>query len=119
MITPLGQRRLVVVAEAIGGSEDAFAELMTRKARALGMSSHGLYNPSRPAAFAAEPDHGARPHHARRAIQDRFPRYFSLFQTASFQYGGNARSATTIIFSAGSKASTASRPATPAPRAST
>lgn len=87
MITLSANDASVVVAESIAGSEDAFAEMMTRKARSLGMSSTRFHNP-----------HGL-PHSppnlttARdltilaRAIQERFPRYFPLFQTRSFQYG--------------------------------
>ncbi|WP_131859261.1 serine hydrolase [Bosea sp. BK604] len=87
MITLSANDASVVVAENIAGSEDAFAEMMTRKARALGMSSTRFFNP-----------HGL-PHSppnlttARdltmlaRAIQERFPKYFPLFQTRSFQYG--------------------------------
>ncbi len=87
MITLSANDASVVVAEGIAGSEDAFAEMMTRKARSLGMSSTRFHNP-----------HGL-PHSppnlttARdltilaRAIQERFPRYFPLFQTRSFQYG--------------------------------
>lgn len=87
MVTLSANDISVVVAENIAGSEDAFARMMTRKARELGMSSTEFYNP-----------HGL-PHSppnittARdlavlgRAIQDRFPKYFAYFQTSSFQYG--------------------------------
>lgn len=87
MITLSANDASVVVAENIAGSEEAFAEMMTRKARGLGMSSTRFFNP-----------HGL-PHSppnlttARdltvlaRAIQERFPKYFPLFQTRSFQYG--------------------------------
>ncbi|WP_245973835.1 SPOR domain-containing protein [Bosea caraganae] len=87
MVTLSANDVSVVVAENIAGSEDAFAEMMTRKARSLGMSSSRFYNP-----------HGL-PHSppnlttARdlvtlgRAIQERFPKYFAYFQTRSFQYG--------------------------------
>lgn len=87
MVTLSANDVSVVVAENIAGSEDAFARMMTRKARELGMSSTEFYNP-----------HGL-PHSppnittARdlavlgRAIQDRFPKYFAYFQTSSFQYG--------------------------------
>jgi D-alanyl-D-alanine carboxypeptidase len=87
MITLSANDASVVVAEAIAGSEEAFADMMTRKARSLGMGSTRFHNP-----------HGL-PHSppnlttARdltilaRAIQERFPRYFPLFQTKSFQYG--------------------------------
>jgi D-alanyl-D-alanine carboxypeptidase len=87
MVTLSANDVSVVVAENIGGSEDAFAQMMTRKARELGMSSSAFYNP-----------HGL-PHSppnittARdlsvlgRAVQDRFPKYFAYFSTRSFQYG--------------------------------
>jgi D-alanyl-D-alanine carboxypeptidase len=87
MVTLSANDVSVVVAENIAGSEDAFARMMTRKARELGMSSTEFYNP-----------HGL-PHSppnittARdlsilgRAIQDRFPRYFAYFDTRSFQFG--------------------------------
>ena len=87
MVTLSANDASVVVAENIAGSEDAFAEMMTRKARELGMNSSAFYNP-----------HGL-PHSppntttARdlsvlgRAIQDRFPKYFAYFQTQSFKYG--------------------------------
>jgi hypothetical protein len=42
----VGERRAVVVGEAIGGSEEEFAKLMTLKARALGMTSTTYVNAS-------------------------------------------------------------------------
>ena len=87
MITLSANDSSVVVAENIAGSEEAFAEQMTRKARSLGMGSTRFYNP-----------HGL-PHSppnittARdltilaRAIQERFPKYYPLFSTRAFQYG--------------------------------
>ena len=44
----------VVVAEAIAGSEEAFAAMMTRKARALGMTQDGLQECLRTAERSAE-----------------------------------------------------------------
>lgn len=87
MITLSANDSSVVVAENIAGSEEAFADQMTRKARSLGMSSTRFYNP-----------HGL-PHSppnlttARdltilaRAIQERFPKYYPLFSMRAFQYG--------------------------------
>ncbi|RYE34881.1 MAG: D-alanyl-D-alanine carboxypeptidase [Hyphomicrobiales bacterium] len=87
MITLSANDSSVVVAENIAGSEEAFAEQMTRKARSLGMGSTRFYNP-----------HGL-PHSppnlttARdltilaRAIQERFPKYYPLFSMRAFQYG--------------------------------
>jgi len=79
----------VVVAEAVGGSEDNFAELMTRKARALGMSrtvyanASGLPNDEQVTTARDLSILG-------RAIQDRFPRYYRYFSTSSFSYRGHA-----------------------------
>ena len=87
MITLSANDSSVVVAENIAGSEEAFADQMTRKARSLGMGSTRFYNP-----------HGL-PHSppnittARdltilaRAIQERFPKYYPLFSMRAFQYG--------------------------------
>lgn len=77
----------VVIAEAIGGDEDAFARMMTRKARALGMSRTVYVNAS------GLPDQdqitSARDQATLgRAIQDRFPREYRYFSTPSFVYRG-------------------------------
>ena len=78
----------VVIAEAIGGDEDTFAQMMTRKARALGMSRTVYLNAS------GLPD-DAQVTTARdqallgRAIQDRFPRYYGYFSTTGFRYRGS------------------------------
>jgi D-alanyl-D-alanine carboxypeptidase len=78
----------VVIAEALGGDEKSFGNLMTRKARALGMSRTVYINAS------GLPD-DAQITTARdqallgRAIQDRFPRYYTYFSTTAFRYRGN------------------------------
>src|ERR1700745_1202761 len=46
LVTRSANDAAVVIAEAIGGSEDEFAKLMTRKARALGMSRTTYRNAS-------------------------------------------------------------------------
>jgi D-alanyl-D-alanine carboxypeptidase len=79
----------VIIAEAIGGDEESFAKLMTRKAHAIGMSHTTYVNAS------GLPDDDqittARDQVTLgRAIQDRFPRYYRYFQTASFTYRGHA-----------------------------
>jgi D-alanyl-D-alanine carboxypeptidase len=77
----------VAVAEAIGGDEENFAQMMTRKAHALGMAHTAYVNAS------GLPD-DRQITTARdlvllgRAIQERFPRYFRYFSTPSFQYAG-------------------------------
>jgi D-alanyl-D-alanine carboxypeptidase len=78
----------VVVAEAIGGDEDNFATVMTRKARALGMSRTTYVNAS---GLPADDQITTARDQALlgRAIQDRFPRYYPYFQTTAFRYRGN------------------------------
>jgi D-alanyl-D-alanine carboxypeptidase len=77
----------VIVAEAIGGSEENFARLMTKKARALGMQRTTFKNAS------GLPD-ALQVTTARdfailgRAIQDRFPRHYRYFAIKSFEWQG-------------------------------
>src|SRR5262249_54589130 len=74
---------------AIGGSEENFGQLMTRKARALGMSrtvyvnASGLPNNDQLTTARDQATLG-------RAIQERFPRYYRYFSIASFAYRGVA-----------------------------
>ncbi|HEY0293585.1 MAG TPA: SPOR domain-containing protein [Hansschlegelia sp.] len=76
-------------AENLEGSEPAFAERMTRKARALGMyktvyrNASGLPNPNHVTSARDLVTLG-------RAIQDRFPRYYGYFGTRVFTYAGRA-----------------------------
>ena len=87
LVTKSANDVAVVVAENIGGSEPQFAQMMTRKARSIGMSRTQFRNAS------GLPDPGQITT-ARdlitlgRAIQDRFPRYYSYFATRSFAYDG-------------------------------
>ncbi|HXW21250.1 MAG TPA: serine hydrolase [Roseiarcus sp.] len=77
----------VAVAEKIGGDEEAFAEIMTRKAHALGMSRTVYRNAS-----GLPDDAQVTSAHdltiLARAIQERFPRYFHYFSTRSFEFAG-------------------------------
>jgi D-alanyl-D-alanine carboxypeptidase len=87
LVTKSANDAAVVVAEAIGGTEEEFARLMTRKARALGMAGTTYVNAS------GLPDDEqittAREQAVLgRAIQDRFPDYYRYFSTPSFQYRG-------------------------------
>ncbi|WP_296576919.1 D-alanyl-D-alanine carboxypeptidase family protein, partial [Phreatobacter sp.] len=87
LVTKSANDVAVVVAENIAGSEEAFGQLMTRKARAIGMSRTTFRNAS------GLPD-ASQVTTARdlatlgRAIQDHFPTYFRYFQTYSFAYRG-------------------------------
>jgi D-alanyl-D-alanine carboxypeptidase len=87
VVTRSANDAAVVIAENLGGSEEAFARLMTQKARALGMSHTNYVNAS------GLPDDDqvttARDQALLgRAIQDRFPRYYRFFSTTSFVFRG-------------------------------
>jgi D-alanyl-D-alanine carboxypeptidase len=87
LVTKSANDAAAVIAESIAGSEDDFAKMMTRKARALGMSKTVYRNAS------GLPD-DQQVTTARdqallgRAIQDRFPRYYRYFATVAFHYRG-------------------------------
>jgi D-alanyl-D-alanine carboxypeptidase len=87
VVTRSANDAAVVIAENLGGSEEAFAQLMTQKAHALGMSRTTYVNAS------GLPDDDqvttARDQALLgRAIQDRFPRYYRFFSTTSFVFHG-------------------------------
>jgi D-alanyl-D-alanine carboxypeptidase len=87
LVTKSANDAAVVVAEAIGGSEEEFAKLMTVKARALGMTSTTYVNAS--GLPAEEQITTARDQAVLgRAIQHRFPGYYQYFATPSFHYKG-------------------------------
>ena len=87
IVTKSANDMAVVLAEAIGGSEDHFAEMMTAKAQALGMTGTHYVNAS------GLPDNDQITT-ARdltilgRSIQERFPRYYAYFSTHEFTYAG-------------------------------
>jgi D-alanyl-D-alanine carboxypeptidase len=87
LVTKSANDVAVVVAEAIGGDEEDFAKLMTRKARALGMThtvytnASGLPDPDQVTTARDQATLG-------RAIQDRFPRLYRYFSTHTFHYRG-------------------------------
>jgi D-alanyl-D-alanine carboxypeptidase len=89
LVTKSANDIAVVVAENLAGSEEAFAEQMTRKARALGMSRTVYRN----ASGLPDPEQVTTARDLTllaRAIQDRFPRYYRYFQTRVFHYAGAA-----------------------------
>src|SRR5947208_6186164 len=89
LVTRSANDAAVVIAEAIAGDEDDFAKLMTRKARALGMTktvyrnANGLPNDEQVTTARDQATLG-------RAIQDRFPRYYRYFSTSVFNYRGQS-----------------------------
>jgi len=89
MVTRSANDAAVVVGEAIGGDEEEFAKLMTRKAQALGMTrtiyknASGLPNDDQVTTARDQATLG-------RAIQERFPRYYKYFSTRSFTFRGQS-----------------------------
>ncbi len=87
LVTKSANDAAVVVAEALGGSEEEFAKLMTLKARMLGMSSTTYVNASGLPAMeqiTTARDQALLGH----AIQHRFPVYYQYFATPSFLWRG-------------------------------
>jgi D-alanyl-D-alanine carboxypeptidase len=89
LVTRSANDAAVVIAEAIAGDESDFAKLMTRKARALGMTktvyrnASGLPDDDQVTTARDQATLG-------RAIQDRFPRYYRYFSTSVFNYHGQS-----------------------------
>jgi D-alanyl-D-alanine carboxypeptidase len=87
LVTKSANDAAVVIAEHLAGSEEEFARLMTRKARALRMSrtvyknASGLPDSDQVTTARDQALLGL-------AIQDRFPRYYRYFSTQSFAYRG-------------------------------
>jgi D-alanyl-D-alanine carboxypeptidase len=85
LVTKSANDAAVVVSEAIGGSEEEFAKLMTAKAYALGMGGTTYVNAS---GLPAEEQITTARDQAilGQAIQHRFPDYYRYFATPSFRY---------------------------------
>jgi D-alanyl-D-alanine carboxypeptidase len=89
LVTRSANDAAVVIAEWIGDDEESFAELMTKKARALGMmhtvykNASGLPNDEQVTTARDQAILG-------RAIQEHFPRYYKYFATRSFRYQGHS-----------------------------
>ena len=87
LVTRSANDAAVVIAETIGGTEENFAKLMTRKARTLGMirtvyvNASGLPDDEQITTARDQALLG-------RAIQDRFPQYYRYFATRSFVLDG-------------------------------
>jgi D-alanyl-D-alanine carboxypeptidase len=89
LVTKSANDAAMVIAEALGGDEAAFASMMTRKARALGMRNtvyrnpNGLPNDEQITTARDQALLGM-------AIQERFPKYYRYFSLGSFVYRGIA-----------------------------
>ena len=89
LITRSANDIAVVVAENISGDASTFAQLMTRRARQLGMSRTTFRNPNglpHPQQVTTARDLAT----LGRAVQERFPKYYAYFETRSFMYRGQA-----------------------------
>jgi D-alanyl-D-alanine carboxypeptidase len=87
LVTKSANDAAVVIAEALGGSEEDFARMMTRKARALGMSNTTYVNAS--GLPAVEQITTARDQALLgRVVRTRFPQYYSYFSLPAFVYRG-------------------------------
>jgi D-alanyl-D-alanine carboxypeptidase len=85
LVTKSANDAAVVIAEAIGETEEEFAKMMTLKARSLGMlhtvymNASGLPNEEQITTARDQALLG-------RAVQHRFPDYFKYFATPSFRF---------------------------------
>jgi D-alanyl-D-alanine carboxypeptidase len=86
LVTKSANDSAAAIAEHLGGSEEAFARMMTAKARQLGMTGTIFRNAS------GLPD-GAQHSTARDmarlgiALREHFPQYYGVFASRSFTYG--------------------------------
>ena len=87
LVTKSANDAAVVIAEAIGGSERDFAEMMTAKAHALGMT-HTLYRNASGLPNDEQVTTARDQATLGRAIQERFPHYYRYFSTPSFTWQG-------------------------------
>jgi D-alanyl-D-alanine carboxypeptidase len=89
LVTKSANDAAVVIAEALAGSVDEFARMMTQKAHALGMrntiyrNANGLPNDEQVTTARDQALLGI-------AIQERFPKQYRYFSLASFVYHGSA-----------------------------
>lgn len=87
MVTRSANDAAVVAAEAIGGSEDHFGELMTAKAHALGMTNSQFHN----ASGLPDPEQVTTARDMSilaRALIKNYPGYYGYFSTKSFVFRG-------------------------------
>lgn len=87
LVTKSANDVAVVVAEAVGGSEDEFAEMMTRKARQLGMTATTYRN----ASGLPDPGQVSTPRDQAtlaRALIRHHAKYYHYFSTRQFRWKG-------------------------------
>jgi D-alanyl-D-alanine carboxypeptidase (penicillin-binding protein 5/6) len=87
IIVQSGNDACIVVAEALGGSEEAFAEQMTARARELGLTHTTLKN----ASGWPDPEHLMSVRDLAtlaRTLIERFPNYYTLYSEKEFTFNG-------------------------------
>jgi D-alanyl-D-alanine carboxypeptidase len=89
IVTRSANDAAVVVAEAIDGSEESFARLMTRKAQAIGMT-HTVYRNASGLPSDEQITTARDQSILGQTIQERFPRYYKYFSTRSFEWHGES-----------------------------
>lgn len=87
LVTKSANDIAAALAEAIGGSESRFGQMMTQRARGIGMTRSRFYNASglpNPGQVSTARDMAI----LARYIITHYPRYYRYFGTRSFTYGG-------------------------------
>jgi D-alanyl-D-alanine carboxypeptidase (penicillin-binding protein 5/6) len=87
IIVQSGNDACIVVAEALGGSEEAFAEQMTARARELGLTHTTFKN----ASGWPDPEHLMSVRDLAtlaRTLIERFPNYYTLYSEKEFTFNG-------------------------------
>lgn len=85
IIVQSGNDATIALAEAIAGSEEAFAELMTKRAHELGLANSNFRNST----GWPDPDHRTTAHDLAKLaamVIRRFPEHYALFSEKSFTY---------------------------------
>ena len=85
IIVQSGNDATIALAEAIAGSEEAFADLMTKRAQELGLTNSTFRNST----GWPDPDHRTTAHDLARLaalVIRRFPEHYALFSEKSFTY---------------------------------
>ena len=91
MIVQSGNDACISLAEAIAGSEEVFAQMMTREARRLGMKNTSFVNST----GLPHPQHYSTAHDLAllaAAILRDFPEYYPLYSTKEFRYNNISQS---------------------------
>lgn len=87
LIIQSGNDAALVLAEAVGGSEASFVQMMNREAKLMGMNSTNYRNPS----GVTDPEHYTTAHDlailVTRLIRD-FPQFYPLYSQKEFTYNG-------------------------------